>query len=65
MTQRFDTGLAETVAWQVVKSGDGRQNGTAAKTMAHPFPLTTEPGSSATKRMALWVIGLLPVEWML
>jgi len=27
--------------------------------------LTTEPGSSATKRMALWVIGLLPVEWML
>ena len=64
MTQRFDTGL-ETVAWQVVKSGDGRLEWHSREDDGASVSLTTEPGSSATKRMALWVIGLLPVEWML
>jgi len=64
MTLRFDTGLG-TVAWQVTKGGDGRLEWRSREDDGVSVSLTTEPGTSATKRWALWVIGLLPVEWML
>ncbi|WP_054303980.1 phospholipase D family protein [Gemmobacter sp. LW-1] len=59
MSQSFDSNLGDT-AWRVTEGSEG-----LVWSDGHGQALTDEPGSSLPRRIALTLIGLLPIEWMM
>lgn len=63
MKSRFDVDLA-AAAWRVTKT-DGELVWTSTAEDGTTIVQTTEPGTTFVKRVALAVIGALPIEWMM
>ncbi|MGJ8546890.1 MAG: phospholipase D family protein [Sulfitobacter sp.] len=64
MRNNFETGL-DRAAYRVTRTQSGDLQWQITRDDGTVFTTTDEPGSSATDRALLWIMGILPIEWLM